>query len=150
MTGLNTLKRYSVRPKAAVGRGGKRGKTSGRGTKGQNARAGHKKRPEIRDVIKKIPKRRGFGKKRSRTTWNARPRATVVTLARLDQVFAAGDIVTPKTLVEKQAVRSPKGKVPIVKILATGEIGKKLSVSGCAISVSAKEAIEKVGGTVTA
>lgn len=45
-----------------VGRGGKRGKTSGRGTKGQNARAGRKKRPELRDIIKRIPKLRGRGK----------------------------------------------------------------------------------------
>lgn len=45
-----------------VGRGGTRGKTSGRGTKGQNARAGHKKRPEMREVIKRIPKLRGRGK----------------------------------------------------------------------------------------
>lgn len=45
-----------------VGRGGSRGKTSGRGTKGQNARAGHKKRPEMRDIIKRIPKLRGRGK----------------------------------------------------------------------------------------
>ena len=55
----NTLKpahkHYST---PRVGRGGKRGKTSGRGTKGQNARAGHKKRPEMRDLIKKIPKQR--------------------------------------------------------------------------------------------
>lgn len=45
-----------------VGRGGKRGKTAGRGTKGQNARAGRKKRPEMRDIIKRIPKLRGRGK----------------------------------------------------------------------------------------
>jgi len=45
-----------------VGRGGKRGKTSGRGTKGQNARAGRKKRPELRDFIKRVPKLRGRGK----------------------------------------------------------------------------------------
>ena len=45
-----------------VGRGGTRGKTSGRGTKGQNARAGRKKRPELRDFIKRIPKLRGRGK----------------------------------------------------------------------------------------
>ena len=45
-----------------VGRGGKRGKTAGRGTKGQNARAGRKKRPELRDFIKRIPKLRGRGK----------------------------------------------------------------------------------------
>lgn len=46
----------------SVGRGGKRGKTSGRGTKGQNARAGRKKRPELRDFIKRVPKLRGRGK----------------------------------------------------------------------------------------
>ena len=45
-----------------VGRGGTRGKTSGRGTKGQNARSGRKKRPEMRDIIKRIPKLRGRGK----------------------------------------------------------------------------------------
>ncbi|MDO8729351.1 MAG: uL15 family ribosomal protein [bacterium] len=45
-----------------VGRGGTRGKTSGRGTKGQNARAGRKKRPEMRDIIKRVPKLRGRGK----------------------------------------------------------------------------------------
>ena len=45
-----------------VGRGSKRGKTSGRGGKGQTARAGHKVRPEIRDMIKRIPKLRGRGK----------------------------------------------------------------------------------------
>ncbi len=39
-----------------IGRGGKRGKTSGRGHKGQNARAGTSKRPEMRDIIKKLPK----------------------------------------------------------------------------------------------
>lgn len=44
-----------------VGRGGTRGKTAGRGTKGQNARAGHKKRPELRDEIKRVPKLRGRG-----------------------------------------------------------------------------------------
>lgn len=45
-----------------MGRGGKHAKTSGRGTKGQNARAGAKKRPEIRDTIKRFPKLRGRGK----------------------------------------------------------------------------------------
>ncbi len=45
-----------------IGRGGTRGKTAGRGTKGQNARAGRKKRPELRDIIKRVPKLRGRGK----------------------------------------------------------------------------------------
>ena len=43
-----------------VGRGGTRGKTSGRGHKGQSARAGNKKRPALRDIIKKLPKKRGY------------------------------------------------------------------------------------------
>ena len=60
---FHTLKAKTKRKYARqVGRGGTRGKTSGRGTKGQNARAGHKKRPELRDFIKRIPKLRGRGK----------------------------------------------------------------------------------------
>jgi len=60
---FHNLKSKTKRRKARqVGRGGTRGKTSGRGTKGQNARAGRKKRPEMRDIIKKIPKLRGRGK----------------------------------------------------------------------------------------
>jgi large subunit ribosomal protein L15 len=59
---LHTLKPKTSRKKAKqVGRGGTRGKTAGRGTKGQNARAGRKKRPELRDFIKRIPKLRGRG-----------------------------------------------------------------------------------------
>ncbi|KKQ83268.1 MAG: hypothetical protein UT07_C0007G0024 [Parcubacteria group bacterium GW2011_GWB1_38_8] len=60
---FHTLKRKTKNKKTRqVGRGGTRGKTSGRGTKGQNARAGRKKRPELRDFIKRIPKLRGRGK----------------------------------------------------------------------------------------
>ncbi|MBI2086980.1 MAG: uL15 family ribosomal protein [Candidatus Zambryskibacteria bacterium] len=60
---FHTLKRKTKNKKARlVGRGGKRGKTAGRGTKGQNARAGRKKRPELRDFIKRVPKLRGRGK----------------------------------------------------------------------------------------
>ncbi|OHA91672.1 MAG: hypothetical protein A2758_01030 [Candidatus Zambryskibacteria bacterium RIFCSPHIGHO2_01_FULL_49_18] len=60
---FHNLKRKTPNKKSRqVGRGGTRGKTAGRGTKGQNARAGRKKRPEIRDVIKRVPKLRGRGK----------------------------------------------------------------------------------------
>ncbi len=60
---FHTLKRKNKNKKSKqVGRGGTRGKTSGRGTKGQNARAGRKKRPELRDFIKRVPKLRGRGK----------------------------------------------------------------------------------------
>jgi len=60
---FHTLKRKNPNKKSRqVGRGGTRGKTAGRGTKGQNARSGRKKRPEIRDTIKRIPKLRGRGR----------------------------------------------------------------------------------------
>jgi ribosomal protein L15 len=57
----NTLKREHPNKAARqVGRGGTRGKQSGRGGKGQTARAGNKRRPQMRDIIKKLPKLRGY------------------------------------------------------------------------------------------
>jgi len=54
---IHNLKRIHPNKRSvSIGRGGRRGKTSGRGGKGQTARAGHKVRPEIRDMIKKLPK----------------------------------------------------------------------------------------------
>ena len=132
-----------------VGRGGKRGKTSGRGTKGQNARAGHRKRPEMRDLIKKLPKLRGHGKNRSRTVRNRIPYAPV-NLAALDAAFAAGDAVTPATLYKKGLIKARGGKLSYVKILGKGTLTKSLSVSDCETSASAKTAIEAAGGSVVA
>lgn len=143
----NTLKPAHARiTSARVGRGGKRGKTSGRGTKGQNARAGHKNRPEVRDMLKKIPKRRGFGKNRSRTV---KPQVvyTPVNLSKLEELFAAGDIVSPVTLMQKGVVRSRGGYILPVKILGTGTLSKALTIEGCVSSASAKAAVQKAGGS---
>jgi large subunit ribosomal protein L15 len=147
---LNTLAAKSSRVTSMrVGRGGTRGKTSGRGTKGQNARAGHKKRPEMRDLLKKLPKRRGFGKNRSRTV---RPQViyTPVNLSALEAHFVAGDSVSPLTLHAKGLVRSNGGFILPVKILGTGLLTKKLTVTDCFMSVAAKDAIEAVGGSLVA
>ncbi len=58
---IHNLKRTHKNKKdRQVGRGGKHAKTSGRGGKGQTARAGNKRRPELRDIIKKLPKNRGY------------------------------------------------------------------------------------------
>ena len=146
---LHELKPTSVRKESKrIGRGGKRGKTSGRGGKGQTARTGNSTRPEMRDFIKKIPKLRGFGKNRARTVNSERERAFPVNLARLEVAFAAGDIVSPKTLVLKGVVERVSKRAPLVKILATGEITKKLIIEGCQVSKAAQEKIEKAGGTV--
>ncbi len=145
---LNSLKAKTPRiTSARVGRGGKRGKTSGRGTKGQNARAGHRKRPEMRDLIKKLPKLRGHGQNRSRTV-RIRVSYVPVNLAALESAFAAGDTVTPATLAKKGLVGARGGRIRAVKILGTGELTKALSVSDVIASAAAKAAIEKAGGSL--
>ncbi len=131
-----------------IGRGGKRGKTSGKGGKGQTARAGARPRPEMRDIIKRLPKLRGFGKNRARTVNSERVLPIVVNLSVLETVFAAGDTVSPQTLIAKEVISLKKGKVPQVKILGTGDITKKITISGCVFSASAKAKIEKAGGQV--
>ncbi len=135
-----------------VGRGGVHGKTSGRGTKGQKARAGHRMRPEMRDTIKKLPKKRGYGKNRARSVVPLNLRPVVVNIALLEKNFDAGASVTLATLVEKKVIKAQKGKMPIVKILGTGELTKKLALTGfrtSAVSASAKAKIEKAGGSVS-
>ncbi len=135
--------------KVRIGRGGTRGKTSGRGHKGQKQHGGHGIRPAMRDVIKKLPKRRGHGKNRARTVNDARQFAIPVNLSALERAFDAGDIVSPQTLKEKKVIRLKKGTVQPVKILGLGDLSKKLIVSDCTVSKSALEKIEKAGGNVT-
>jgi len=150
MTALHELVRTSKRPYRRVGRGqsSTRGKTSGRGGKGQTARAGHKIRPEIRDMIKKLPKRRGYGKNRARTVNASRERALTVPVEALQALFENGAEVTPKSFVEKGMFKAHGAHIPMVKILGGGELSKKLTVKGCTVSASARAAIEKAGGSV--
>ncbi len=146
---LHELKPTHVRKtEKRIARGGKRGKTSGRGGKGQTARAGSSMRPEMRDVIKKLPKLRGFGKNRARTVNNERELALVVNVAALESTFNAGDAINPKALVAAGLIDGGNKKKPKVKILGNGELTKKLVVTGCTVSASAKEKIEKAGGSI--
>ncbi len=139
---LHSLQREHPNKKARqVGRGGTRGKTSGRGGKGQTARAGNKRRPQMRDIIKKIPKLRGY-----RFASHA-AKVSPVNIAALN-VFTAGSIVSPTTLLEKNLVRKTGGTAPSVKILGNGEIKIKLIIEKCTVSASARAKIEKAGGSV--
>jgi large subunit ribosomal protein L15 len=142
------LPRTKNKKNPPVGRGGKRGKTSGRGGKGQTARAGHKIRPEVRDLIKKLPKRRGFGKNRARTVKTNRIAVSVVNLTALESAYNVGETVSPASLLSKNLIRRAKGRAPSVKILGTGEIKKALIIRDCELSVSARDAILAFGGTV--
>ena len=143
---IHQLKRKTPNTKRMiVARGGKRGKTAGRGGKGQSARAGNKRRPEWRDIIKRLPKLRGRGVNQNKFVTD---RSVVVKLSAIEKSFSANDAVTPTILVEKGVVSTMSGRIPPIKILANGELTKAVKVSGCFISESAKALIEKVGGSV--
>lgn len=146
---IHQLKRNTPNKKSRqVGRGGKRGKTSGRGTKGQKARAGNKLRPEMRDIIKKLPKKRGYGKNRARTVNSSVVKALPVNISVLEKVFSDGDVITPTFLIDKKVIKKIKGRVPRVKILGLGDVTKKITIEGCSVSKSAVEKIQKAGGVV--
>ncbi|KKW44551.1 hypothetical protein A3J11_00780 [Candidatus Kaiserbacteria bacterium RIFCSPLOWO2_02_FULL_55_12] len=146
---LHTLSpRTKNKKNPPVGRGGKRGKTSGRGGKGQTARAGHKIRPEVRDLIKKLPKRRGHGKNRARTVRTNRIPVSAVNLSALEAAYQAGETVSPATLLAKGLVRRAKGRAPSVKILGTNALSKDFVITGCMLSASARAALIAAGGTI--
>jgi large subunit ribosomal protein L15 len=147
MATLSILKRVGKYPYRRVGRGNgsSRGKQSGRGGKGQTARAGNKRRPEIRDIIKKLPKRRGYGKNRARTVNNTLRDAVAVSLSRIDAAFDSGAEITRATLIEKGVI----GRKDTAKIVFS-ETSKKFTVKGCAVTSSARAAIEKAGGQIAA
>jgi len=134
------------------GRGGKRGTYSGRGIKGQNARAGSSRKPAILDFIQKIPKLHGVPasryKKQGVKQWKTM--YAILHIDTLDKNFKDGEIVSPKTLLEKKLVRTIKGKAPSVKVLARGELKKKLTFEGVEMSASAKVKAQIQGTKVQA
>jgi large subunit ribosomal protein L15 len=140
---LHSLKSTSgarKRPRR-VGRGHSSGsgKTCGRGHKGQMARAGHKRKPAFEGgqmpLIRRIPKR-GFTNRNRKTFLPV----NVAELARFDE----GSEVTVQTL---QEAGLANGACDGIKILGTGEPGKKLTVKANAFSASARTKIEAAGGT---
>lgn len=143
---LNNLQpKTKNKSRMIVGRGGKRGKTSGKGTKGQNSRSGRKKRPELRDFIKRIPKLRGRGVNQFKSFAKG---VVAINIGDLEIVFKSGDTVTPETLVEKFVVEKKNGIIPSIKILSNGDITKKVTITGCLVSKEAKVKVEKAGGLV--
>lgn len=117
-----------------------RGKTSGRGGKGQSARSGSSNRIGFEGgqmpLARRIPKR-GFNNNRFRTTY------APVNLAELNE-FEEGSTVDSLAL---QKIGLVNGTILAVKVLGDGELTKKLHVKAAAFSASAREAIEKLGGT---
>jgi len=92
--------------------------------------------------------KRGYGKNRGRTVNPSSIKYRPVNLLAVENAFESGDIVAPLSLVEKGVVSREKGKLPNIKILGMGEITKKVTISGCAVSETAKAKIEKIGGAI--
>ncbi len=148
---------HTVRPKPGArharkrvgrGEGSGLGKTSGRGQKGAGARSGNKRKPGYEGgqnpIHMRTRKLRGPHRKMSMPFEPFRTRTQQVNLADLEARFAAGDEVTPETL---RAAGLAKRRLP-VKVLARGELTKKLTVRAHGFSAAARERIEQAGGTV--
>ncbi|MDP2930132.1 MAG: 50S ribosomal protein L15 [bacterium] len=133
----NQLKPNKNKKSKRIGRGGKKGTTSGKGTKGQSSRAGRRFEPLIRQFIKKYPKLRGY-------RFHVMPKNFVaVNLDEINELFAEKEVVNSVTLLKKKAIVFPGNKIPQVKILGRGEITKALVFQNCLLSKSAREKIEK-------
>ena len=129
---------YPKKRKKRVGRGGKRGTYSGRGSKGQRARAGHRIRPAEREILLKLPKLRGVKHR------VLKPRAIVLNVGDLDKKFNS-DTINKQALLDKKIIK--KITEP-VKILGEGDVKRSFTIEGIAVSKSAKVKIEKAGGRV--
>ncbi len=143
-----TLSLHSIQPAKGSKKSGKRigrglgstGRYSGRGIKGQRSRSGGKSGlalKGIRQIMLATPKKKGFK--------SGRIKPEVVNVADLSKMFADGNKVSPKVLLEKGLISDgDRG----VKILGNGALGIKLTIADCAVSEAAKKKIEDAGGTV--
>lgn len=147
------MKNFLIRPQAnkrkrRVGRGGDRGKTSGKGHKGQLARAGHNVRPDILDQMQRIPKRRGYGKNRARGVYATRPKPVAVPLKRIVSHQTIGKDITPSVLVRLGICRRVDGRIPKVKIIGPTLLEKQIHISKCETTPSVRACVEAKKGTI--
>lgn len=127
-----------MRKSRRIGRGGKRGTFSGKGIKGQKSRAGAKIRPAEREILKKIPKLRGYRFK------SFRLQPVTVTVLDVEKKFGDGDIVSPETLLKAKLIRRSKGRMPRVKILGKGKLTKKLNFKDILFSKDVEKMVSSV------
>lgn len=146
MSLLNQLIRITERSKKRVGRGGGSGKgfhTAGRGQKGQNSRNGGKRPLWFEGgqlpLIKRLPMQRGKGR------FNVLHPTAEISLADLNKMTAVE--ITFDTLVLEKII-DPRYKK--AKVIANGELTRKVTLKGVPASKGAKQAIEQAGGSVEA
>jgi len=122
-----------------VGRGGKRGTTSGKGQKGQKSRAGHRIRPAIRDFLMRIPKLRGSKNKPTSSKFVS------VNLGTLEKKIKES-VIDRETLIKYNIV---KGSEKNIIVLGSGDLKRALEIKGLKVSQGAKKKIEEAGGKIT-
>lgn len=137
----NLIKSGGRKSRKRIGRGegSGMGKTSGRGHKGQRSRSGFGLRPGFESghvpMYRKLPKR-GFSNFKFRTEYS------IVNVGDLERV--EGDTVDREILIRSGLARNSAG---LIKVLGEGEVAKALTVRADKFSSSAREKIEKAGGT---
>jgi len=139
---LHQIKPDKRKKRKEIGRGGMHGHTATRGTKGQKARSGRGGKTKsfegtVTPLFRRTPKLRGFK--------SLNEKNIVVSIFQLEKFFNAGDIVSPKTLIEKKVIKKNK---PAIKVLGDGELKKKLIIEECLVSKIAEKKIKDAGGEI--
>jgi large subunit ribosomal protein L15 len=152
LSDLKPAQARKTRKRVGRGLGSGKGRYSGRGIKGQKARAGsHKMRPGFEGgqmpIYMRLGKQRGPYSKDAMPVGPHRTSTVPVNLRDLDRVFDDGSEVTLEAMIDKGLIKNTKTDV---KILGQGDLSKKLTVTAHGFSATAREKIEKAGGTATA
>jgi large subunit ribosomal protein L15 len=136
---LHNFPHTSKKRKKRIGRGGGRGTYSGRGIKGQKARAGRRIRPAIRELLSRLPKRRGFRNK------PVGPKPLAISLNTLKNL--SGEVTLEMLKTRGLISRRYRGQV---KIIGKGKITHAFTIKGLLVSKGAAESIQAAGGRVIA
>jgi large subunit ribosomal protein L15 len=128
-----------LKNKKRIGRGGKRGTYSGRGIKGQKARAGHRIRPATQDLIQRLPKLRGQKFKA------LRQKPIVINVGFLESKIKT-NVISRKTLIDAGLIK--KNDQRPIKILGKGEVKRSFEIYNCDLSLQAKNKILSAGGVI--
>ena len=152
LSNLKPADKRRARKRVGRGLGSGKGRYSGRGIKGQKSRSGsHKMRAGFEGgqmpIYMRLPKKRGQYSKDAMPVGPHRTATVPVNVADLERAFERGEEVTLEALVEKGVIKNTRIDV---KILGNGDLRKKLTVTAHAFSKTAREKIEKAGGTATA
>lgn len=136
---------HNIKPKTKpkkrryIGHGGKKGTYSGKGIKGQRSRAGARIRPQIQDLIKRIPKMRGY----DRAAIRRKKKTIILDLEILEKKFDSGSVISRETLAEAGLL---KDKNSPIKILSDGHLTKSFTVASIPASKKTIDKIIKAGG----